>query len=538
MQRKSLISALTSGCLFFLALGSSLAQAANTFVYCSEGSPSTFNPQLASDGVTFNASARTIYNRLVEFKNGSTEVEPGLATKWDFSKDGLKITFQLRKNVPFHSIDGFTPTRDFNADDVLFSFNRMRDPKHVFHQVSGGKYDYFDSMDMGSLIKDISKIDDYTVEITLSRPEAPFISNLAMDFASILSAEYADKLVKANQKEKIDNDPVGTGPFVYKKYVKDSTIRYTAFEKHWKGKPQVDNLVFAITPDASVRTQKLKAGECQLVGQPNPSDLKSLEADKSIQVIKQPGLNVAYLAMNVEKKPFNNILVRRAINHALNRKNYIEAIYLGHAEVAKNPIPPTMWSYNDKVKDYEYSVEKAKALLKKAGLEKGFKTTLWMLPVSRAYNPNGKKMGELMKADLAQVGITAELTTMDWPTYLAKAKVGEHELIQFGWIGDNGDPDNFMNILLGCAGVEAGSNYARWCHKEFNKLMEEGRTTVDMKKRTQIYKQSQEIFKREAPWVTLVHATAFKALSKKVSGYKMSPLGIDRFDEVQEIQLK
>ncbi len=518
--------------LAFALIWTGPAVADKTFVYCAEGSPSTFNPQMASDGITFNASSQPLYNRLVEFKNGTAEVGPGLAEKWEVSKDGLKFKFSLRKNVPFHTTEYFKPTRTFNADDVIFSFNRMRDMNHPFHTVGGGKYEYFDSMDMGNLIKDIQKINDYEVEFTLSRPEAPFFANLAMDFASILSAEYGAKLAASGTKGSIDTEPVGTGPFVFKKYVKDSTIRYTAFDKYFRGKPKIDQLVFAIAPDASVRTQKLKAGECHLVGQPNPSDLKMLEAEKNITVLKQAGLNISYLAMNTQKKPFDNVLVRRAINHALNRKNYIEAIYLGHAEMAKNPIPPTLWSYNKSVQDYEYNVDKAKALLKEAGMPNGFSAKLWMLPVSRGYNPNGKKMGELMKSDLEKIGVKIELVTMDWPTYLAKSKVGEHELIQFGWIGDNGDPDNFMNILLGCPAVESGSNYARWCNKDFNSLMESGRATTDLKKRTKAYMTAQEIFKKESPWVTIAHATAFKAMSKNISGYKMSPLGSDRFDEV------
>ena len=238
---------------------------------------------------------------------------------------------------------------------------------------------------------------------------------------------------------------------------------------------------------------------------------------------------MAYLAFNVEKKPFDNVLVRQAISHALNRASYISAIYLGNAEVAKNPMPPTLWGYNKSIKDYDYSVEKAKELLKKAGFEKGFTMELWTMPVSRPYLPAGKKMGELMQADLAKVGITAKLVSYDWPTYLAKTKTGEHQSVQFGWTGDNGDPDNFLNFNLSCSAIEPGGNRARWCNKDFDALMMKAKRASKQSERAGYYMRAQEIVKKEAPWVTLAHSTTYRAMSKKVVGYKIEPLGNDTF---------
>lgn len=510
-----------------VALVQAAEAASNTLVYCSEGSPTSFNPQLATDGPTFNASARTIYNRLTEFERGGTKILPGLAEKWDISKDGKVFTFHLRKNVQFHTTPYFKPTRPFNADDVVFTFNRMLKNDHPYHKVSGGVYEYFTSMDLNNLIKSVEKVDDNTVRFVLTRPEVPFLADLAMDFASVLSAEYGAKLLEAKNPEKLDTDPVGTGPFVFQKYVKDSSIRYTANPTYWEGKSDINNLVFAITKDANVRVQKAKAGECDIVAEPPAADIKSLKANPKLQVLEQEGLNVSYLAFNVTKPPFNKVEVRQAINHALNRQSYIEAIYLGTATLAKNPIPPTMWSYNQSTKDYDYNPAKAKELLTKAGLKNGFETTLWWLPITRAYNPNGKKMAEMMQADLAKVGIKANLVSFDWSTYLAKARNGEHQMIQMGWIGDNGDPDNFLSVLLGCAAVDQGSNYARWCNKKYQKLIDDARKTPDQKKRTKLYEQAQVVFKEQAPWATLAHAKAFRVINKRVQGFKMSPFGTD-----------
>lgn len=505
----------------------SSAHAAKVFVYCSEASPSSFNPQLVTDGTSFNASSRMIYNRLIEFKTGETTIIPGLAESWKISKDGKTYTFSLRKGVKWHTTSYFKPTRDFNADDVLFSFNRQRLKEHPYNKVSGGTYEYFDSMDMGKVIADIRKIDDYTVEFKLTQPEAPFLANLAMDFASILSSEYADKLMKDGSPEKLDNFPIGTGPFIYSDYKKDTLIRYNANPSFFRGKSPLDKVVFAITPDPSVRLQKLKAGECHLATEPAPADIPTISKDPNLTVMKQAGLNIAYLAMNVKKKPFDDARVRQAIHLALNRKSYIDAIYLGNAVVAKNPIPPTMWSYDKGTKDYELNIAKAKDLLKKAGHPNGFSTELWTMPVSRPYNPNGKKMGEMMQADLAKIGVQVKLVSYDWPTYLSKSKNGEHQLIQFGWTGDNGDPDNFLYTLLSCSAAEAGANRAFWCHKPFDDLVQKAKSESKQATRTQLYMKAQKVFKEQAPWVTLAHSTVYRAMVNKVKGYKIDPFGGD-----------
>jgi dipeptide transport system substrate-binding protein len=505
------------------------AQAEKTLVYCSEASPKIFNPQLAADGPTLNASAQMIYNRLADFKPGTTEIAPSLAESWAVSKDGKTYTFRLRKNVKFHPRGDFKPTRAMTSEDVVFTFMRMHDANHPFHKVSGGTYEYYKSMGLDKLIKTVRAVDPLTVRFELNQPDSPFIANLGMNFASILSAEYADFLAKKKTPEKIDLEPVGTGPFVLKNYSKDTNIRYEAFTDYFEGKAKLDKVVFAITPDANVRFQRLKAGECQLVAEPSPQDLKNMQKLDSVQVVSGPGLNVGYLALNVQKPPLDKRDVRLAVHHALNRAAYIDAIYMGQAQIAKNPLPPTIWGYNTKTVDIDYNPEKAKELLKKAGFEKGLDLELWTLPVSRPYNPNGKKMGEMMQADLAKVGIRVKLVTYEWSTYLDKAAKGEHQLIQLGWTGDNGDPDNFMNVLLGCDAVAGGSNYARWCHKPFDELVQKARRETKQSARVKLYEEAQKIFKEEAPWVPIAHSTVFRALDKRLVGYKLNPLGTEDF---------
>ena len=519
--------------LFLLALPLISGQAsAKSFVYCSEGSPSSFNPQLVTDGTSITASSATLYNRLVEFESGGTKIVPGLASSWEISKDKKIYTFNLRPGVKFHTTAYFKPTRDFNAKDVIFSIERQKSKTHPYHNVGGGKYEYFDGMEMGSAIADVKELSPLKVQITLSKPDATFLANMAMSFMSILSAEYADKLAGLNKKEDLDKFPVGTGPYVFISYQKDSVIRYEEHKDFWDKKGNVDKLIIAITPDANVRTQKLKTNECQFVGEPSPADIVALKANSKIKVLESAGLNVGFLAMNVTKKPFDDVNVRKAISLALDKKTYINAIYMGNAQVAKNLIPPTIWSYNNSIKESEYNVEKARELLKKAGFPNGFETEMWTLPVSRPYNPNGKKMGELMQADLAKIGIKVKLVSFDWPTYLEKSKAGLHTMIQLGWTGDNGDPDNFFNVLLGCASVASGSNYPRWCNEKFNKLIDDAKLSTDPKVRSKYYMSAQVLQNEEMPLIPVAHSRVFKAMASNIKGYKQDPLGQDYLKNV------
>ena len=509
-----------------LALAAALATGASakTLVYCSEGSPEGFNPQLYTAGTTFDASSRAIYNRLVEFERGTTEIAPALAESWEISDDGLEYTFHLRPGVKFHTTDGFTPSRDFNADDVLYSFQRQLDPEHPYHQVSGGTYEYFQGMDMPNLLAAIEKVDDLTVTFKLKAPTAPFLANLGMDFASVLSAEYADQMLEAGTPETVDLNPVGTGPFQLVNYQKDAVIRYKANPDYWAGKAAIDDLVFAITIDPAVRWQKLQAGECHVIPYPNPADLDAMRAHPDIQVLEQEGLNVGYLAFNTEKEPFTDARVRQALNMAIDKEAILDAVFQGQGTIAKNPIPPTIWSYNDAVEDYPYDPDGAKALLEEAGVS-GLQTDIWAMPVQRPYNPNARRMAELIQADWAKVGVQAEIVSYEWGEYLERSKNGEHQTVLLGWTGDNGDPDNFLFVLLGCAAADDGTNRARWCHEPFNDLLVEAQQTSDRAERTRLYEDAQVIFKEEAPWVTIAHSIVFMPMRKEVVGYKIDPFG-------------
>lgn len=508
------------------------AASAKTFVYCSPASPEGFDPAAYTGGDTFDASAHPVYNRLAEFENGTTKVVPGLAESWDVSEDGKEYTFHLRKGVKFHSSDQFTPTRDFNADDVIFSFDRMSNKENPWHQYTAGiTYEYFDSMEMGVLIKEIQKVDDYTVKFVLNRPEAPFLANVSMPFASIISKEYTDKLAADGKKDDLNQFPVGTGPFQFVAYQKDAVVRFKANDNYWGTRPKIDDLVFAITTDAAVRAEKVKAGECHLMSYPAPADIKDLQANSNLKVDEQAGLNVAYFAYNTLKAPFDKPEVRKALNQAVNKQAIIDAVFQGQGQVAKNPIPPTMWGYNDKVEDDKYDPEAAKKALEAAGV-KDLKMNLWAMPVSRPYMPNARRTAELMQSDLAKVGVKAEIVSMEWGEYLKKSSDKDRDgAVILGWTGDNGDPDNFLGTLLGCAGV-GNNNRAQWCYKPFEDLIQKAKVSTSQEERTKLYEEAQVVFKEQAPWNTIAHSTVFVPMSAKVTGFKQSPLGDYRFEDV------
>ena len=509
---------------------------AKTFVYCSEGSPEGFDPGLYTAGTTFDAAAHTVYSRLLEFKKGTTEAEPGLAESWEISDDGLEYTFKLRPGVKFQTTEFFTPTRDLNADDVIFSFERQLKPDHPWHQyVPGTSWEYFAGMGMPELISSIDKVDDMTVKFVLKQREAPFLANLAMPFASIMSKEYADKLEADGKKEQLNQMPLGPGAFAFVGYQQDAVIRYKAHPDYWGGKQKIDDLVFAITTDAAVRYQKLKAGECHLMPFPNSADVESMKADPALKVMEQEGLNVAYLAYNTTQPPFDKVEVRKALNMAINKQAIVDAVFQGAATPAKNPIPPTMWSYNETIQDDPYDPEAAKKMLEEAGAA-GLTMKVWAMPVARPYMLNARRAAELIQSDFEKIGVKAEIVSYEWAEYLDKSKAKDRDgAVILGWTGDNGDPDNFLHTLLGCAAV-GGNNRAQWCNEEFDKLVNQAKTITDQAERAKLYEQAQVVFKREAPWATLDHSLAVVPMRKEVEGFVQSPLGDYDFKGVDLVE--
>ena len=485
--------------------------AEKVFVFGRGGESVSLDPAHEDDGESLTP-AEMIYDTLLRFAEGTTEVEPGLAESWDVSEDGLSYTFHLRKNVTFH--DG----SPFDAEAVLFSFDRQRLADHPFHQV-GGAYKYWGNMGMSEIVADITQVDDHTVRFVLARPEAPFLSNLAMHFCSIVHPASVEKW-----GEDYGRHPVGTGPFAFDSWDPNQKIVLKANEDYWGGRPKLDRLIYRVIPEANTRLLELKGGRVHAFDNPSPFSVTAVASDPKLQVLEQPGMNVGYLAMNTQKKPFDDVRVRRAVSHAVNKAALIDRLYEGMGIPAKNPLPPGVWGYDDSIEDYPHDPEAARALLAEAGLADGFETTLWAMPNPRPYMPSPEKVAESLIADLAAVGITAKMVSYDWSTYLEKTESGEHDMALLGWSGDNGDPDNFMYILLSKEATEPpANNIAFWRNDEYSDLVAQAKTETDRQRRIELYQSAQAIFHDQAPWVPLAHSKQIILASAAVQDLVLYP---------------
>ena len=526
------MAAATASVLFGAAHSDAAELPAKTLVFCSDASPAGFDPAQYTTSVEFSAAAYTVYNRLVEFEHGGTKVEPGLAQSWEISDDGRVYTFHLRQGVKFHTTPYFKPTREFDADDVVQTFERMRDPNNALRKAYPVAFPYFSDLGLATNLAKVEKIDRYTVRMTLHTASAPFLSELAMPFASIISAEYAGELMHAGKAADLNRYPIGTGPFIFHSYEKDATIRFDGNPDYWKsGVVRLSKLVFEITPDPAVRAEKLKIDECQVMNYPSPADIASLSSDPNLQVPHQVGFNLGFLAYNTTHKPLDNVDVRRALDMAIDKPAIVKSVYQGAGQAAVNPMPPTQWSYDAALKDAPYDPAQAKALLAKAGYPDGLTLTLWAMPVQRPYNPNAKLMAEMLQADWAKIGLKVKIVSYEWGEYIKRTKNGEHDISLIGWTGDNGDPDNWLGTLYSCDAI-GGNNYSMWCDPAYDKLIKQAKVVTDRDQRTQLYKQAQQLLKQQVPITPVAHSTVNQPLSAKIEGFKVSPFGRNVFSGV------
>ena len=498
---------------------------ATGLVYCSEGSPDSFNPQLSTSGTSYDASAHTLYDRLVNLDPDTGEALPALAESWKVSRDGTRWRFKLRRNVAFHQTAWFKPSRFLNTDDVLFSFERQWHDQHPFHQVSGGAYSYFHNSGLARLLAAIIKRSDHEIEFQLTERNATFLAMLSMEFASIQSAEYATAVRLQGRPSDLDQMPVGTGPFKFVRYEPGTFIRYEAHPDYYAGAAKIKRLVFAITPDASLRLSRLRAGECDVMAQPSPAHLALIRQNNKLKLYSQPGLNVSYWAFNTTRPPLDDVRVRHALNYAVNRSAILDAVYFGAGELAKSPVPPTVVGHDRHLPDFHHDADRARALLREAGYGAGFKLDVWAMPVSRPYNPNARKMAELIQDDLRQVGVNVRIVSYEWRDFLRRLRQGEHDSVLLGWSGDLSDADNFLNPLLSCDALQSGSNRAFWCNEQFDALLKAARETHDAATRDSLYADAQRLFKQQAPWLTIAHSTQYLAARHNIRGLRQMTNG-------------
>ncbi len=478
------------------------------------------DPALENDGESFKV-CDNIYETLVQYAPENTSVEPLLATSWEVSSDRLVWTFRLRSGVRFH--DGTA----FDAAAMKFSLDRQFVKDHPYHDVEGA-FKYWKDMGMDTIVEQIAAPDDSTLVISLSQPNAPFLSNLAMNFAAAVSPtavrRHGDDFFK---------NPVGTGPFRFVEWRKDERLVLQRNESYWGPVPELQRLIFKPIQDASVRYLELKTGAIHGLDNLSPEFIDEIRQNPQLQLLEQAGMNTGYLAMNMERPPFDNRLVRLAINHAIDKHSLVANFYQGLATPAKNPIPPTMWGYNHAIEAYPHDSVRARELLAEAGYPDGFETELWAMPVPRPYMPQPGKIAQALQSDLSEVGIRCKIVQWEWGTYLDKVFAGEHSMALLGWTGDNGDPDNFLFVLLDKTAAEKpAQNIAFYRSDELHEILVRARQMPSQAEREVLYLRAQELVHHDVPWVPLVHATQTAAFQKVVRGFALHPTGSKWFQNV------
>ena len=510
------------------------------------------DPAIVTDGESFRVTGQVL-EPLYQYELGSTVPVPALAEECVPNADATVWNCKLREGVKFH--DG----TDFNADAVVFNYERWRfttNPYHFASQV----FEYYEAMfggfDDASMITEVKKIDDYNVQFTLSDPLAPFLANLAMDMFAISSPAAIEAAGEAYGTP--SGGCVGTGPFIFVSWEEGNQIVVDANPDYWGGAPSISQIVFRVIPDDSARFLALKAGDIQGLEQAVVEDLATAEADPNLTILTRPALNTSYLAFNFKILEFQDIKVREAFAHAIDKEGLITNFFGKYGEVAKNLLPPLVWGHNDAIVDWIYDPALSKQLLSDAGFPDGLSEVtiaedilnadgavlyaagdkiplrLYYMPVTRFYFPAAKEIGEAMAANLTNAGFNVELYLEgDWPTYLGSRREGLLVgIYMLGWGGDNGDPDNFTGYFFG-GGAEPIKREGWYQNAELADLLHQALINPDRAVREALYKQTEQIMHDDVMRIWLGHNNTPLIFSSKVSGYGPQPVGADYFEFIK-----
>ena len=467
-----------------------------------------------------------VYDRLVHVRPGSTIAEPGLATSWEVTPDGKAWTFHLRRGVHFH--DG-TP---MNADAVVFSLERQRDPRHPFHRPD---FQYWNSQ-YRNIVK-VEKVDDDTVRVHIDRPYAPFEANMAMYPVSIVSptavAAWGDTFAE---------HPVGTGPFVFERWDKGRQIVLRRNDDYWGEKAALERLAFAVIGDPRQRLVALESGAVDMAMTILPEELQFVELHPGLVPHETPTNSVTYLAMNTRRPPFDDLRVRRAANFAVNKEAIVKLAYQGLAIAADGPLPPTQWGYHKVRATYRYDPAEARRLLAAAATDGHFDPrkvyTLYAPSTPRPYLFDPERVARVLQSNLADVGIQTQLVLRPYAEHDRATQHGEHDFALFGWVGDNGDPDNFLYLLLDRDNAVPGSarNIAFYDDPEVHGLLMVAQGSDDRDDRERLYARVQEKIAEDAPWVPIAHSQVVIVAREDVGSVSLYPTAHVAFARVRRIQ--
>ncbi|GAB3243644.1 ABC transporter substrate-binding protein [Chitinimonas naiadis] len=506
-----------------LVLATLGAFAANKpLVVCADADPDSFDPAQSANDATHKASAAKLYNNLIEYEPGPFKFTPALAQSWEISADGLIYTLHLRKGVKWQSTEWFKPTRDFNASDVLWTIQRQIDPNHPGAKAAPGGFPYANSGDWKNLFKAIDKLDDYTVRLTLRQPYAPLLERLAHPALALVSAEYGQQLDSRGTPQQVGSLPIGTGPYLLKKYDKGAQARYEANPQYWRQKPAIAKLILATVPDPAVRAQKLLAGECQLADTIKPQDLPKFDNNPRFGVTPLRNQASSQLFFNVGKKPFDDKRVRQALALVIDRAAIVRGVYDNRAEVASTPYSPrSLWGV-EASKPTTPDYVRARKLLADAGYPQGFEAEMWVRPGGSGTNPNFRQTAETIQADWAKLGVKLTLLNVEWVELVKKARSGEAPSLLSGWSGAL-DPDGFYSNLASCDAAKNGYNFAHWCNAKVDAALDAARIATTQARRSQSYHEVQKILADEVPFTTLTYPLPVVVYDRNLQGVEPTP---------------
>ena len=521
----------------------------NGLTYCTHATGFSFNPQTADAGANMNVVTDQVYSKLFEIKNHSATLTPVLAQSYTISEDGREIIINLRKGVKFHRTPWFTPTRNFNAEDVVFSINRVlghdtylptleenavtyQNPQYrIFHeQAKKVRFPYFESIKLNQKIKSVTALDPYRVKIELFHPDSSILSHLASQYAIIFSQEYAYQLNADDNLAQLDTHPVGTGPYRVEEYAYNQYVRLVRNEDYWQNDAKIKHIVVDLSTDRTGRLIKFLNNECQIISYPDVSQLGLLQ-QKSNQYYLQTveGMNLAYLAFNFKKALMRDETIRQAVAQSLNRRRMVDIIYHHTATVANNIIPTISWAarVNAPEFDFDYNPARARQLLQ--GRTPEF--VMWVVNEEQVYNPTPLKMAELIKHDLAEVGVSVKVRSISRTFLLEQLRKGtaDYDLILSGWLTGNLDPDGFMRPILSCDAMGEITNLSHWCQTAFDEALNTALETTDLQERAKAYHHAQIIVLQALPIVPIANVKRVLAANGKLKGVELTPFGSIHF---------
>ena len=450
-----------------------------------------------------------MYDGLVRYKDGTLEPEPALAESWTISDDGKTYTFKLRDGVTFH--DGSA----FDANAVKFTFDRMLDESHPFHDTGPFPLAFF-----FSAIEETNVIDPMTVEFKLNAPYAPFLSNLAYPTGLIVSPTAVEE-----HGADFGRNPSGTGPFKFQEWKSNEAVVITRNDDYWDGAPSLEAVVYRPITDANTRVAEMLSGGIDLMVEVPPDNVQQFADDAAFKVYEQAGPHLWFLILNAKEGPFADKRVRQAVNYAIDKKTMVDNVLQGTAEVAAGPTPPAFaWAYNESLEPYPYDPDKAMALLKEAGAE-GAELTFYVTEGgSGMLDPVA--MGTAIQADLAKVGLDVKIETYEWNTFLGEVNPGlegKADMAEMAWMTNDPDTLPYLALRTDAWPDKGGFNSGYYSNPEVDALLEKARSSTDQAERADLYKQMQVIVQEDAPWAFIANWKQNAVATDKVEGFSLQP---------------